>query len=192
MFAAADFDGLIFDCDGTLIDSMPAHYHAWLAALAPVGIELPEARFYGLAGMPTSRIAELLVRESQVDADPQQLSARKEENFLQSLSLTRPIDKVIEIVLEFHGRRPMAVASGGFRRVILRQLDHLGITDRFDAIVTAEDTQRHKPNPDVFLEAARRLQVPADRCCVYEDAELGFEAARRAGMACVDVRDLYS
>ena len=88
-------------------------------------------------------------------------------------------------------QKKMAVASGGFRHVVERQLAHIGVGDWFDAVVTSEDTTRHKPEPDVFLEAARRLGVAPERCEVYEDAEFGFEAARRAGMRCVDVRPFY-
>jgi HAD superfamily hydrolase (TIGR01509 family) len=82
----------------------------------------------------------------------------------------------------------MAVASGGIRPVILAQLARLQCLDWFDAIVTAEDTERHKPDPDVFLEAARRLGVPPQFCRVYEDSDLGVEAAQRAGMQWIDVR----
>ena len=84
----------------------------------------------------------------------------------------------------------MAVASGGYRAVIRQTLDALALTDWFDAMVCAEDTTNHKPEPDVFLEAARRLKVAdATRCVVFEDTDIGLEAARRAGMTGVDVRD---
>ena len=83
---------------------------------------------------------------------------------------------------------PMAVASGGTRRLVHEQLRQVSIFDWFDTIVTCEDTDRHKPDPDVFLEAADRLKVLPKDCCVYEDGEPGIEAARRAGMTCIDVR----
>lgn len=182
------FSALIFDCDGTLVDSMPAHFAAWQAALGPLGITLTEERFYRLAGTPTDRIAAILAREHGVDADPAEVSKTKEANYLASLHLLRPIEPVVQIVRDHWGRTPMAVASGGFRRVVARQLEHVGIAEAFAALVAAEDTSRHKPEPDCFLEAARRLGVPPSECCVYEDADLGVEAARRAGMACVDIR----
>jgi len=99
---------------------------------------------------------------------------------------------VVNVVREHLGRLPMAVASGGFRDVVLRQLEQIGLHEVFDAIVCAEDTPRHKPHPDVFLEAARRLGVSPSECCVYEDADLGLEAARRAGMAMVDIRTWHT
>jgi len=101
-----------------------------------------------------------------------------------------PIEKVVAVAREARGTRPMAVASGGYRRVVERTLRHIGILDWFGVLVAAEDTSRHKPEPDVFLEAARRLGVAPGACTVYEDTDLGIEAARRAGMRWVDVRVL--
>ena len=99
-----------------------------------------------------------------------------------------PIDPVIRIASAYRGKLPIAVASGGYRDTITRTLDQLGVRDWFDATVTAEDTARHKPEPDVFLEAAHRLGASATGCVVFEDTDIGLEAARRAGMRGVDVR----
>lgn len=182
------YSALIFDCDGTLVDSMPAHYVAWQKTLGPLGIQLTEERFYRLAGTPTDRIAALLTREHGVEADSVELSRQKESHYLNAMHLLRPISPVVEVAQQHHGKARLAVASGGYRRVVARQLEHVGIQHLFEVLVTAEDTERHKPEPDCFLEAARRLGVPPSECCVYEDADLGVEAARRAGMACVDIR----
>jgi beta-phosphoglucomutase family hydrolase len=182
------FSALIFDCDGTLIDSMPAHYVAWRATLDAVGIDFPEQRFYELAGTPTDRIIQMLAEEQSVFVDVDSLAQRKEQAYLDRLDQVAPIPSVVNVVRENLGRLPMAVASGGFRDVVQRQLRQIGLHGVFDAIVCAEDTTRHKPHPDVFLEAARRLGVAPSDCCVYEDADLGLEAARRAGMAMVDIR----
>jgi HAD superfamily hydrolase (TIGR01509 family) len=113
----------------------------------------------------------------------------KEAGFLQHLEAITIIEPVIAIVRGYHGRLPLAVASGGYRDTITRTLDQLGIRGWFDAIVTAEDTRLHKPEPDVFLEAARRLNVAAPGCVVFEDTDIGLEAARRAGMVEIDVRN---
>jgi len=179
---------LIFDCDGTLTDSMPVHFVAWRETLFHHGIQLSEERFYALAGVPTDKIIALLATESEFEIDARQVAAEKEEAFLRVLHLVKPIERVTDIVRAHFGRTKMAVASGGWRNVVTRQLKHIGIEDCFDAVVTAEDTARHKPEPDVFLEAARRLRVEASACTVYEDSDLGIEAARRAGMKWVDVR----
>lgn len=181
--------GLIFDCDGTLADTMPAHFRAWTTMLGRHGIPFTETRFYQLGGMPTAKIIRLLSDETGVPvSDVDAMVAEKEAAFLECLSAIQPMEAVVAIAAAYRGRLPMAVASGGYRDTITRTLDQLGIRDWFDAMVVAEDTPRHKPEPDVFLEAARRLTVPPEGCVVFEDTDIGLEAARRAGMASVDVR----
>jgi beta-phosphoglucomutase family hydrolase len=181
--------GLIFDCDGTLADTMPAHYRAWTAVLGRYGIPFPETRFYELGGVPTGKIIRILSAETGVPlADVDAVAAEKESAFLANIHVIRPLETVVATAAAYRGKLPLAVASGGYRETITRTLDQLGIRDWFDAMVVAEDTTRHKPEPDVFLEAARRLQVPPAACVVFEDTDIGLEAARRAGMASVDVR----
>jgi HAD superfamily hydrolase (TIGR01509 family) len=183
-------DALIFDCDGTLADTMPAHYRAWLEILRPYGVTFVEDRFYSLGGMPAGQIIELLFAEAGKVADLELLTRQKEQAFIAHSNEIRPIEKVVAIARRARGRTPMAVASGGHRHIVERTLRQLGILEWFPVLVTAEDTARHKPEPDVFLEAARRLRVPPAGCTVYEDTDLGIEAARRAGMHWVDVRSL--
>jgi HAD superfamily hydrolase (TIGR01509 family) len=181
--------GLIFDCDGTLADTMPAHYKAWTAMLDRYGIPFPEPRFYAMGGMPTASIIRVLAAEAGVViADVDAMVREKEQGFLTHLGAVTIIEPVLAIVARYRGKLPIAVASGGYRDTITRTLDRLGIRGWFDAMVVAEDTPRHKPEPDVFLEAARRLGVAAKGCVVFEDTDIGLEAARRAGMKGVDVR----
>jgi HAD superfamily hydrolase (TIGR01549 family) len=184
--------GLIFDCDGTLADTMPAHFRAWTATLDRYGLTLSEERFYLLGGVPSHRIIATLSKEQGVAVDADEFSREKESAFLVHLESIRPIEPVVEVARRNRGVIPMAVASGGFRPVITRILSQLGILDWFDAIVTAEDTIRHKPDPDVFLEAARRINVAPEFCLVYEDTEVGLQAARLAGMKNIDVRSMYT
>ncbi len=180
---------LIFDCDGTLADTMPIHFRAWTAVLGRYGIPFPEARFYQLGGMPTARIIRLLADEHGVAvADVDGMVREKEDAFLTHLEHVRPLQLVVEVAAAHRGKLPMAVASGGYRDVIGRTLEWIGVRDWFAAVVCAEDTPRHKPEPDVFLEAARRLNVEPAGCVVFEDTDIGLEAARRAGMRGVDVR----
>ncbi|HUE72165.1 MAG TPA: HAD family phosphatase [Pirellulaceae bacterium] len=183
---------LIFDCDGTLTDSMPVHFLCWQKTMRSHGIEFAEERFYALGGMPSDKIVELLAGELGLSLDCTAVAAQKEQAFLETLHLLEPIAAVVEVARENRGKRKMAVASGGFRHVIEKQLRQVGIYDWFDALVTAEDTPRHKPEPDVFLEAARRLGAAPAECLVYEDSDLGIEAARRAGMPWIDVRTLHT
>jgi beta-phosphoglucomutase family hydrolase len=191
----ADVAALIFDCDGTLTDSMPAHYVAWRQTLARYGMEFDEDRFYSLGGVPSDKIVILLAEEQRLPCDADaalRIACEKEEAFLAHLHLLEPVAAVGAPARANRNVRPLAVASGGNRLVIGRQLAHIGLTDFFDAVVTSEDTTRHKPEPDVFFEAARRLGAAPEQCLVFEDAAPGLEAARRAGMRCIDVRPYYS
>ncbi len=184
---------IIFDCDGTLADTMPVHYEAWSATLARYpGLELSEDRFYVLGGWPTLNIAELLKKETGIDFDPVKLSREKEIEFERRLDHVQPIPQVVAVVRQHHGKLPIAVATGGIRRICETILTHIGLIGWFDAMVCAEEVAHHKPAPDIFLEAARRLGIPADQCLVYEDTDPGIEAARRATMQWIDVRTFYT
>lgn len=181
--------GLIFDCDGTLADTMPVHYVAWTDMLTRHGIPFPETRFYELGGVPTAQIIRILSQEYGVPVDDvDAMVQEKETAFLEKLHAVKPIEKVIHVAKYHRGKLPIAVASGGYRETVSRTLDLLNIRDWFDAMVTAEDTARHKPEPDVFLEAAKRLGVPPQTCVVFEDTDIGLLAAQRAGMIGIDVR----
>jgi HAD superfamily hydrolase (TIGR01509 family) len=181
----------IFDLDGTLVDTMPSHYVAWTEIARRHGLTFPEPRFYALGGVPTAKIAAMLIAEAGLILDPVTVALEKEQVYYDGLAnggAIRPIETVMSIARAHRAEGPLAVASGSVQRLVNRTLSALGITDWFSAIVAAEDTTRHKPEPDVFLEAARRLEVDPSRCTVYEDTDIGLEAARRAGMIPVDVR----
>ncbi len=181
---------LIFDCDGTLIDSMFAHFVAWRDALLPQGMQLDEQSFYRHSGIPSTRVIPMLAAEQGVEVNFAEALADKERRFLHSLELLKPIEPIVQIARDHRGKKKMAVASGGTRVLVHGQLQQIDIIQWFDAIVTCEDTARHKPDPDVFLEAAERLGVQPRHCRVYEDGDPGIEAAHRAGMDCVDIRQL--
>ncbi len=182
-----DFDGYIFDCDGTLADTMPLHYEAWRTALAEYSCEFPEALFYELGGTPTDRIVEIL-NERHGHRMPVAETARyKEGLFLKLIPKILPIEPVVAIVHQLHGRKPLAVASGGHRAIVIKTLTALGIADKFDAIVGAEDYREGKPAPDPFLEAARRIGVAPGKCLAFEDTQTGITAATAAGMQTVFV-----
>ena len=187
-----EIQALIFDCDGTLTNSMPIHYRSWRATMLKHGIDFAEDRFYALGGVPSQKIIEMLAAEKQIELDAAAVADQKEQAFLDLLHELEPLAHILDIARQNRGQLKMAVASGGWNAVVRKQLTMIGCLDWFDAIVTAEDTEKHKPEPDVFLEAARRLDVPAARCIVYEDSDLGIEAARRAGMQWVDVRPMHN
>lgn len=182
---SGEFDAFIFDCDGTLADTMPTHYRAWQIALGENVRDFPEAMFYELGGVPTAKIVEILNERHGHQMPVDETVAIKERNFLELSSEIAAIDPVVSFARQWHGRKPLAVASGGHRRIVLNTLRALGIVELFDAIVTSEDYSRGKPHPDPFLEAARRLRVKPERCLVFEDTTTGIQAAKAAGMASV-------
>jgi beta-phosphoglucomutase family hydrolase len=183
-----DFGGYIFDCDGTLADTMPLHFRAWTRLVTELGGSFPEELFYQTGGRPTVQILAMLRDEHGLNVGELRGAAeRKEAYFLEMIHEVKPIEPVLKFVLRWHGIRPLAVASGGFRRQIEQTLDALRIRSLFDAVVCVEDYERGKPFPDPFLEAARRLNVPPSDCLVFEDSPLGVQAAKAAGMECVFV-----
>ena len=179
---------IIFDCDGTLADTMPLHWQAWSTIAKRHGIHFPIERFYSLGGVPSWDILKMLGEEQGLAYDHHAVALEKEEEYLPMMLHVKPIEEVVRIARENQGRIPMAVASGGQKPIITQVLRHLGIEHFFQAIVTSEDVVRQKPAPDIFLEAARRLGVEPQFCRAYEDTDLGMQAIRSAGMDAVDVR----
>lgn len=180
--------GLIFDCDGTLADTMPLHWRAWQTIAHRYKLDFPEERFYALGGVPSRDILKMLSREQGVPLDHLRVAHEKEAEYLPLISQVEPVNSVVAIAREHHGKLPLAVATGGTRKVITQVLNHLGIFELFDALVTSEDVQHQKPAPDIFLEAARRIGVAPQFCRAYEDTDLGMQAIRAAGMHAIDVR----
>ena len=187
-----EIKGIIFDCDGTLADTMPLHWKAWQRVTAKHGLHFPEDRFYSLGGVPSRDIFKMLCTEQGKNLDCLALSHEKEDVYLPFLPEVKAIDVVVEVAKANHGKLPMAVASGGLKPIIERVLEHLKIRHFFDAIVTSEDVKHQKPAPDIFLEAARRIGVAPENCRAYEDTDLGMQAIRSAGMEAIDVRDLLA
>src|SRR5215470_3766131 len=182
--------GIIFDCDGTLADTMPLHWRAWQVIAARYRIKFPQERFYALGGVPSREIVKLLSAEQGLGLDHLAVAREKEGEYLPLLAQVEPINAVVGIARENAGKVPMAVASGGTRRTIELVLQRLNIRHLFQAVVTSEDVARQKPAPDIFLEAARRIGVPPEFCRAYEDTDLGMQAIRAANMEAVDVRGL--
>ncbi|GGZ15320.1 phosphatase [Streptomyces olivaceoviridis] len=187
---ADDFDALVFDWDGTLADTLTAHYTAMSTVLAPHGLTV-DADWYATAtGMSTDEAVLWLSRHQNVEltlpvAD---LVEQCEAAYLGQLDKVREITAVADIARAGHGRMPMAVASGGRRRSIVATMKHLALDALFDVVVSREDVRRGKPEPDIFLAAAAALDVPPARCLVLEDSEAGFAAAERASMTVIDIR----
>ena len=144
-----------------------------------------------MGGRPTRDIVATLAREVGIEIDLDHAVHMKETSFLAQLAHVEAIDPVVDVVLRSKGRIPLAVVTGGFRNVCLQILEHVGLADCFDTIVASEDTAKHKPDPEPFLEAARRLGARPERCVVWEDSDLGIAAARAGGMEWIDVRAFH-
>ena len=176
------FGGYIFDCDGTIADTMPLHFVAWTKAMRDLGGVFPEDLFYSLGGTPAIVIVGMLNEKYGLSMDPAQTVRCKEDYYLQMIAEVKPIEPVLAIARKMHGLVPLSIASGGHREVVLATLRALGIESLFTAIVCAEDYVNGKPSPDPFLKAAVLMGVAADECVVFEDTAIGIEAAKAAGM----------
>ncbi|MEO8360570.1 MAG: HAD family phosphatase [Vicinamibacteria bacterium] len=187
---AGDFAGYIFDCDGTLVDTMPLHFRAWERALQRAGLRegLSEEFFYSLGGMPTRKVARVFADHYGLTIDVDQVFHEKEELFLDMLPEVTLIEPVVNFARRLYGRAPMSVASGGPKPVVKKTLELMGLDAMFPVVVTPEDVTHGKPSPEMFLLAARLMGVRPERCLVFEDAGPGFEAATAAGMKYVVVK----
>lgn len=183
--------GLIFDCDGTLVDSMPLHMKAWEHAITQVGGEWNYDFIFSKKGMQGKDILASYNKFFGADLDVEYTARVKQEYFHKHCAEMKPVVTVVDIVHRYALRLPMAVASGGSRENVLLSLELIGIKEYFDFIITADDTDvQPKPSPEIFLEAARRMNVNPQLCQVFEDGDIGLEAARMAGMVATDIREL--
>lgn len=183
-------EALLFDCDGTLVNSMPIHIECWIATLADYGVDLPAAFIDSHCGIPTNTIVELINEEFGVSLVPQQITDEKEARYLKRLQEVEPIEAVVATAKAHHGKLAMAVVSGSTLDLVAGALETIDAADMFPVIITANDPVPAKPSPEIFLEAARRLGVEPTRCHVFEDGDPGIVAAREAGMTWTDVREL--
>ncbi|HKL38697.1 MAG TPA: beta-phosphoglucomutase family hydrolase [Bacteroidales bacterium] len=186
-----NIQALIFDVDGTLADSMPVHLESWREVGKRYGFDYSKAELERNAGMSGQEIVEVINENNGLSLDPDKIADEKEAAFLKNLDQVKPIEPVVRVLEDFYGRMPIAAGTGGYRRVATKILQNIGIWDRIDVLVASDDVVRHKPHPDTFLKCAESLGVQAEACLVFEDAELGFRAARAAGMEVVDVRPYY-
>jgi len=180
--------GLIFDCDGTLADTMTIHTHSWQETMRRFGHDFPVDFLQPLRGMPAEEIVIRYNRTFGTDLSPNAVSDAKNQMSYERLKTVKPIMPVAKIALDFQGKLPMSVVSGGTRKNVLRTLKAIGMADFFEAVITADDGLRPKPDPQMFIEAAKRMGVSAESCQVFEDGDPGIQAARAAGMPFVDVR----
>ena len=182
-----DFKAYLFDCDGTIADSMPLHYIAWSQALGEWGCQFTEERFYELGGMPIVEIIELIGREQGIQMPVALVAKRKEALYFEYLPRLQCVPEVLEHIELQRGTIPFAVVSGSTRDSVEASLRAIGLLDRFEVLVCAGDYTKSKPDPEPFLVAAERLGVSPQNCLVFEDTQMGVDAAIAAGMGSVRV-----
>jgi beta-phosphoglucomutase family hydrolase len=180
-----DFRAYLFDCDGTIADSMPLHYKAWKKALAEYGCTYDEDMFYAWGGKPVRKIIADLNEMHGLEMPVDVLAENKERLYHAQLPELQGIPEVVEHIEAQHGRIPFAVVSGSRRQSVIGSLTALGLLNKFDVLVCAEDYKHGKPAPDAFLLGAQKLGVAPEHCLVFEDTELGIQAATAAGMKSV-------
>ena len=183
--------GLIFDIDGTICDTMPVHYIAWRQTAAEQGIDFTPELFVEVTGIPALQTSQYLKAKFGVDFDEVEFTRLKEERYEQNMHKAKPIEPVIKIIRENKGKLPMACGTGGSQYLAWKTLEIAGVKDCFEYVVAAEDVINHKPFPDTFLKAAELMGVQPSECEVYEDGQLGLQAAASAGMMSVDVTPFY-
>jgi HAD superfamily hydrolase (TIGR01509 family) len=181
------FGAYLFDCDGTIADSMPLHYIAWKKALAEWNCEFDEKLFYAWGGMPIAEIVSTLNKRHGLSMPVDIVARRKESLYFELLPQLKAVPEVLEHIDAQFGQIPFAVVSGSTRESVTESLTALGLLDRFDTLVCAGDYRKSKPDPEAFLLAAAKLRVEPNTCLVFEDTEMGIQGATAAGMASVKI-----
>ncbi len=181
------FGAYLFDCDGTIVDSMPLHYVAWTKALGEWHCEFDEELFYAWGGMPTPKIIAALNERYGLHMPVEHVAQRKEDLYFELLPQLKAVPEVLEHIAAQHGRIPFAVVSGSARDSVTASLGALNLLDRFETLVCAGEYKKSKPDPEAFLLAASKLGVAPKDCLVFEDTAMGIQAATAAGMASVKV-----
>jgi beta-phosphoglucomutase family hydrolase len=184
---AGSFKAYLFDCDGTIVDSMPLHYVAWKKALAEWNCTFDEQLFYSLGGTPVAEIVSLLNGKQGLNMPVESVATRKENLYLEQLPNLTAIAGVVEHIEAQHGRIPFAVVSGSTRDSVTASLLSVKLLEKFDVLVCAGEYKKSKPHPEAFLLAAAALRVAPETCLVFEDTDMGIQAANAAGMASVKV-----
>ncbi len=179
---------LIFDLDGTLSDSLPVHIASWHAVCNKLNCTFDEQIIVEMTGAPTISFAERIKAEQNLEIEADEIARMKQKEFRKNINRIKPHQAVIELMKKAHGKIPMAVGTGASRTSALLQMKELGIDHLFDFVVTSDDVLNHKPEPETFLKCAELMNTEPQFCQVFEDGELGMQAAQTAGMILTDVR----
>lgn len=179
---------LIFDLDGTLANSLPVHMECWQIVCDTFNYHFSKEVMLEMTGMPTIKFAEYVKEQSGCNLMPDEIARMKQAEFLKRVEQVTLIDPIFSLVTKYHHKFPMSIGTGGSRKSVELMLDWLGIRDYFDYIITSNDVEKHKPEPDTFLKCAEMMGVDPQYCQVFEDGDMGIKAAKAAGMIVTDVR----
>lgn len=185
--------GLIFDLDGTLADTMPYHFKGWKIACQKFGADIDTAFLRKHTGTPGWIIADEIIKKCNLEGNVtiEEIMAEKLIEFYKDQHLIKPIVPVVEIAKKYFGVLPMAVGTGGHREAVERTLDITNLRKYFKIVITANDVENFKPHPETFLKCATLMNIKPEFIEVFEDGELGIQAALNAGMVVTDVRSWY-
>lgn len=183
-----DVKGLIFDLDGTLIDSMPLHYDAYNHCLEPWGVHYPMDTFLSRGGIPTKDTLFMIAEENNItDFDIETALDLKRKFVDKNLDRITLIEPVFDIVKKFKGELPMAVGTGSNRATVTHMFEMFDLSQYIEHTVTATDVSHFKPHPETFVKCAELIKIDPKDCVVFEDGVPGMKAAETAGMQVVDV-----
>ncbi|MFW5754991.1 MAG: HAD family hydrolase [Tangfeifania sp.] len=182
---------LIFDLDGTIADTMPVHFLAYQHILKEFGIDFTPEIFATLAGVPAIETIQKLNEQFGTSMDAEEVGILKEQEYEKMMHKMKPVEPVVQLVKKYYGKLPMSVGTGGYRRLAWKTLEILELADYFDILVSSEDVKNTKPHPETFLKCAEKMKVDPKYCQVFEDGELGMQAAVSAGMMSTLVTDYY-
>ncbi len=183
--------GLIFDLDGTIVDSMPIHYIAWRDTAARYGIDLTVELFESLAGVPIYQTVEKYNEIFNMNINPQEMGDAKEKMYEEKLHEAKMVDPVFDVIKKYHGQIPMSIGTGGGHYIAQKTVELMGLDKYIDILVTADDVKQHKPHPETFLRCAELMEVAPEDCLVFEDGKPGMKAAVDGGMMLIDVTQYY-
>lgn len=180
---------LIFDMDGTLIDTMPANLSAWEKTADQFGFPFDAEWTYQLSGQPSAKMAMKMIERYQLDLDSNEIAKQKMAHYLALESHGDLIESTYSLLVKYQGQKKMAIGTGSQRKSAMKLLESKGVAHLFDAIVTSTDVENYKPAPDTFLLGAKLTDTLPEDCVVFEDTELGKQAAHAAEMDCIMVEN---